>query len=195
MNPLQLHRGTDATRAVTTFATGEPIYCTDTKKMWVGDGTTAGGIPVSLSFDWPATVSATEVGYLDGVTSAIQTQFTGKVSTTGDETIGGNKTFSGYTKLGSDNPLIKIKKLTGITNSSQGAATSVSHGISSSKIISVNVIVFLDSSTIVCHGLTYISGYNFGFSVDSTNLNVSNTSGNSANILSKAFTATIVYEE
>lgn len=30
--------------------------------------------------DWPAGVSATEVGYLDGVTSAIQTQLGGKIS-------------------------------------------------------------------------------------------------------------------
>jgi len=39
-------------------------------------------------------VSATELGYLDGVTSAIQTQFTGKVGATGNETIAGVKTFS-----------------------------------------------------------------------------------------------------
>lgn len=31
----------------------------------------------------PTTVSSTELGYLDGVTSAIQTQFTGKAATTG----------------------------------------------------------------------------------------------------------------
>ena len=30
--------------------------------------------------DWPATVSAVEVGYLDGVTSAIQTQLAGKAA-------------------------------------------------------------------------------------------------------------------
>lgn len=39
-------------------------------------------------------VSSTELGYLDGVTSSIQTQFNGKVSKTGDETIAGVKTFS-----------------------------------------------------------------------------------------------------
>lgn len=39
-------------------------------------------------------VSSTELGYLDGVTSSIQTQFNGKVSKTGNETIAGVKTFT-----------------------------------------------------------------------------------------------------
>jgi hypothetical protein len=39
--------------------------------------------------------TATELGYVSGVTSAIQTQLNGKVATTGNETIAGNKTFSG----------------------------------------------------------------------------------------------------
>jgi hypothetical protein len=47
---------------------------------------------------WPATVDATEVGYLNGVTSAIQTQFTGKVGTshTGDVDITGELTVDSY---------------------------------------------------------------------------------------------------
>lgn len=40
-------------------------------------------------------VSDTEIGYLDGVTSAIQTQLNSKVGITNDETITGKKTFSG----------------------------------------------------------------------------------------------------
>ena len=50
-------------------------------------------------------VTATELGYLSGVTSAIQTQLNGKaadsdvVHKTGNETIGGNKTFSGTNKF------------------------------------------------------------------------------------------------
>lgn len=40
------------------------------------------------------TLSPTELSYLDGVSSNIQTQFSGKVNNTGDETIGGIKTFS-----------------------------------------------------------------------------------------------------
>ena len=47
--PLQFRRGTDAQRDTSTFVplSGEPIWTTDTKKLWVGDGSTAGGILVT----------------------------------------------------------------------------------------------------------------------------------------------------
>lgn len=48
----------------------------------------ANGIPTH------ATTTATEIGYVNGVTSAIQTQLNGKVGTTGNETVAGIKTFS-----------------------------------------------------------------------------------------------------
>lgn len=41
-----------------------------------------------------STVTTTELGYLSGVTSAVQTQLNGKVNNTGNETIAGVKTFS-----------------------------------------------------------------------------------------------------
>jgi hypothetical protein len=40
---LQLRRGTDAERKLATFSPGEIIYTTDTKKVFVGDGSTLGG--------------------------------------------------------------------------------------------------------------------------------------------------------
>jgi len=44
-------------------------------------------------------ITNTEFNFLNGVTSAIQTQFGTKVSTSGNETIAGNKTFSGDTTV------------------------------------------------------------------------------------------------
>ena len=44
--PLKLRRGTNADRSGITPAEGEPIYTTDTKKLYVGDGTTAGGTEI-----------------------------------------------------------------------------------------------------------------------------------------------------
>lgn len=41
-----------------------------------------------------SSVTSTELGYLSGVTSAIQTQLNGTVKTTGNQTISGTKTFS-----------------------------------------------------------------------------------------------------
>ena len=44
---LQLRRGTNTNRLTITPAQGEPIYNTDTKTLYIGDGVTAGGNPVS----------------------------------------------------------------------------------------------------------------------------------------------------
>ena len=69
--PLQLRRGTDSQRTnmSTPLATGELIYVTDTKTIWIGDGATVGGIPVanySLSdlqtFDANLLTSGTHTG-------------------------------------------------------------------------------------------------------------------------------------
>jgi len=40
---LQIKRGIEEDRTGETFADGEPIWVTDTKKLYVGDGATAGG--------------------------------------------------------------------------------------------------------------------------------------------------------
>lgn len=42
---FQLRRGTDAERLTITPAEGEPIYTTDTKRFFIGDGVTVGGVP------------------------------------------------------------------------------------------------------------------------------------------------------
>jgi hypothetical protein len=44
--PLRLRRGTNAERQTITPAQGELIYVTDTKRIWVGDGTTLGGVDI-----------------------------------------------------------------------------------------------------------------------------------------------------
>lgn len=43
---LQLRRGTNAERTSITPSQGEPIYTTDTKQLYIGDGATAGGVVV-----------------------------------------------------------------------------------------------------------------------------------------------------
>jgi hypothetical protein len=43
---LKLRRGTNSGRTAITFAEGEPIFTTDTKQLYIGDGSTAGGIAV-----------------------------------------------------------------------------------------------------------------------------------------------------
>lgn len=48
---LQLRRGSDAERIAITFAEGELVYTTDTKKIWIGDGTTPGGVNVTAEVE------------------------------------------------------------------------------------------------------------------------------------------------
>jgi hypothetical protein len=50
---LRLRRGTDAQRLSITFQEGELVYTTDTKELYVGDGTTPGGILVSQTEGTP----------------------------------------------------------------------------------------------------------------------------------------------
>ena len=43
---LRIRRGTETQRTGVTFDTGELVYTTDTKQLWIGDGVTAGGSPI-----------------------------------------------------------------------------------------------------------------------------------------------------
>jgi hypothetical protein len=47
--PFQLRRGTNAERLTTTLLAGELIYTTDTKLLYVGDGSTIGGVTANNS--------------------------------------------------------------------------------------------------------------------------------------------------
>jgi hypothetical protein len=47
-NTIQLKRGVEADRSSVTPASGEMLYTTDTKLVYIGDGTTAGGNPVGV---------------------------------------------------------------------------------------------------------------------------------------------------
>ena len=44
--PIRVRRGTDAQRVLVTFALGEMVFTTDTHRLYVGDGSTAGGIHI-----------------------------------------------------------------------------------------------------------------------------------------------------
>ena len=46
---LQIRRGTDAERGGITPLAGELVFTTDTKKLFVGDGSTVGGVQVDTT--------------------------------------------------------------------------------------------------------------------------------------------------
>ena len=72
---LQIRRGTEAQRAGITFDLGEIVYTTDSKKLYIGDGGTAGGINVLASaagtgLTWnPSTGTLNFNGDLSGYTT------------------------------------------------------------------------------------------------------------------------------
>lgn len=61
---LRLRRGTDAQRALITPAEGELIYVTDTNEIYVGDGTTVGGVRITGEV-------VNELGQLNDVDAAL----------------------------------------------------------------------------------------------------------------------------
>ncbi len=50
MNKLKIKRGPESTRTNQSIDAGELILTTDGHKLYVGDGSTAGGVPVAANF-------------------------------------------------------------------------------------------------------------------------------------------------
>jgi hypothetical protein len=100
---------------------------------------------------------------------------------------------NGYTKLGSDAPSIKVKKLTGTTAATEGGFVFITHGLNSLKILAVSILV---QNGGVSYGPN-LQGYsvNFLWVLNSGNVEVSNVFGDSAFILSKPVRILITYEE
>jgi len=102
---------------------------------------------------------------------------------------------NGFTKLGSDAPSIKVKKLTGTTASTEGGDTNIPHGLVFSKILSVSVLVESETNIYTPPSSTHITGVQYNYDIYNNSIWVFNTPGNSANILSKPFKVLITYEE
>lgn len=105
------------------------------------------------------------------------------------------QTFNDYTQLGDTAPAIKMKKLTGTTAAAEGGSASVNHGVTSSKVIGVQVLVFHSSTNAILPGWVASAGYQYDVQLTSTGVQVVLHATNSENILSKAFTVFITYEE
>jgi len=104
---------------------------------------------------------------------------------------------NGATKLGTDAPAIKIKKLTGTTSATQGGQTNIAHGVISAKILAVNVLVqYLAAAGYdVPSSYNANPGYEFDYYITATEVIVWPKTGNSANILSKPIKILVTYEE
>ncbi len=62
--PLQFRRGPDSDRLTITPVVAEPVFTTDTKRLFVGDGSTVGGIEIQGSVDSAATIALIDSAYV-----------------------------------------------------------------------------------------------------------------------------------
>lgn len=87
--------------------------------------------------------------------------------------------------------LRSYNELTGTTDSLQGGSASIAHGVDASKIISVSAVV--NPSTNNGRAPRDVeTGYEYSVRFDATNVIVTNSAANSANILSKPLFVFIV---
>lgn len=105
---------------------------------------------------------------------------------------------NGFTKLGSDAPAIKIKKLTTTTGSNDAAGnlTTIETGVNATKIIGIQALVEYGPGQYVPSSYVKNGGYEFNFATNNLNeIEIFNISGNSYNIYSKPIKILITYEE
>jgi len=98
---LRIRRGTDAQRQTVTFDQGELVYTTDTLKLFVGDGVTAGGNNIGKALAGTGLV-------FDTITQTLQATATGSggiasVSADTNPALGGNLNISGHNIVGTGN--------------------------------------------------------------------------------------------
>lgn len=110
-------------------------------------------------------------------------------------TSAGNTEINGFTKMGTTAPAVKMIKLTGTTSNTQGTQTAIPHGLTSSKILSVSVLVEYATGASVPPSYNGSAGYEYDYFINTTSITVWPKSGNSANILSKSIRILVTYEE
>ena len=89
---------------------------------------------------------------------------------------------------------IRMKKLTGTTGATENDTTTISHGLTLSKIISWTIMVEDDNGNLVKEGYTDSAGEEYYAFITSTNVTLELHATNSENILSDAITVLIIYE-
>lgn len=107
--------------------------------------------------------------------------------------VSGTAIHSGYTYLGSAGPAIQMKKLTGTTGGVEGTAIAITHGLTRSKILGMQLLVDTGTEDIP-PGYVAVAGYEYHAFINTANVQLVNRTANSANILSKACKVLLTYE-
>ena len=121
---------------------------------------------------------------------AVQNGTTDKFTILGD----GKVNHVGFTVLGSGAPSIKMKKLTDTTGATENDQTDIAHGLTRAKIIGCQVLIQGTSNNIP-PAFTDTAELEYYFFISDTNVSVMLHPSNSGNLLSKAITVLITYEE
>ena len=111
----------------------------------------------------------------------------------GGQVFTGEKTFSGFTKLGDVAPATKTKLLTGTTALTQGGNVAIAHGLIGDKIIAVNVLVKQTTNAGISGLFRGTTGYGYDWYYDAINLYIVNTPGSSEFNLNKPFSVLLTY--
>lgn len=110
----------------------------------------------------------------------------------------GEVKLSGYTELGDDNtPAIKIAKFTGTMGANGGDIVSFTHGLISNKIIAITALVVVDPSidVLVPPGWEAGLGYSYNVWNSRDSIFLSNSIGDSQDIVGKSYKVVITHEK
>jgi hypothetical protein len=113
----------------------------------------------------------------------------GKVQIGNGSSTGSNLDVSGFTKLGSTSPSIKMKKFTGTTNSAN--STEIVHFLTANKIISVNAVI-LSGDFYYSAGANYSAGYQFDIVWNISSILLDNVG---VPLRNSSYVVTVIYEE
>jgi len=192
---------------------GMMVFLTTTIGQYVAgfyywDNAAVSWIAVGSKSSWSTTgnlgtAPATQfIGTNDNAGLAVRTNGSERIRVSAAGDVGINTTnptaeleVNGFTKLGSTAPAVKLIKLTATTNVAQGGQTLIVHGLNSTKILSVSVLVEYTAGAGLPPNYTTNPGYEYEYFFNSTSIIVWNKAANSANILSKPVRVLVTYEE
>lgn len=114
-------------------------------------------------------------------------------------TYSGNVLAQGYVRLGASAPAIQLKKLTGSTPATAGAAVSIPHGLAVAKILAVEILIEYQPNQLIPVCTTGnapgMGGYQIEWYLVTGGIQLVATQNNSASALSKPVRILITFEE
>lgn len=102
---------------------------------------------------------------------------------------------NGYTKLGTDAPAIKVKKLTGYTSGTNCGYANFAHGLDANKIIAFSAMVQATNGEWFPPNEYWVSSVKYSCTLDNTNVVIFNDCDYDADIYSRPVRILITYEE